>query len=210
MKVNDFFCGCGGIALGFKGAGFEVAGAWDFDKYAVESYRENVGDYVKQADITKMVASVVPQAEVWAFGFPCQDLSIAGRMAGLEGKRSRLFFEVMRLLDETKLMNKPLILMAENVKGLKPYLGVLEEEFSKRGYRMYCQLFNSKYWGVPQSRERYYVIGVRSDIQKEFIYPTEQKNYIPRLSSILETNVDEKYYIPDEKAQKLFNRHWKN
>jgi DNA (cytosine-5)-methyltransferase 1 len=109
FTVNDFFCGCGGLGLGFIQAGFKIQKAWDFDKYAVQSYRENVGDHVIQADITKMTYQDVPGANVWAFGFPCQDLSLAGKQAGLfEGKRSGLFFEIMRLLDETAANNATL------------------------------------------------------------------------------------------------------
>lgn len=72
--VNDFFCGCGGMGVGFLNAGYKIAGAWDFDKYAVQSYDHNVGHHVKQADIKEMTWQDVPFAHVWAFGFPCQDL----------------------------------------------------------------------------------------------------------------------------------------
>lgn len=81
--VNDFFCGCGGMGVWFLNAGYKIAGAWDFDKYAVQSYDHNVGHHVKQADIKEMTWQDVPFAHVWAFGFPCQDLSVAGKQAGL-------------------------------------------------------------------------------------------------------------------------------
>lgn len=209
IKVNDLFCGAGGMGLGFKNAGFEIAGAWDFDKYAVQSYKHNVGDHVKQADISQMTYEDMQLADVWTFGFPCQDLSIAGKQAGLfNGKRSGLFFEVMRLLDETIEHGQalPSIIMAENVKGLKPYLEVLEEEYRQRGYKMYYTLYNSKYWGVPQNRERYFVVGVHESIEKEFFFPTQQEYYIPRLSTVLEVNVEEKYYIDPEKARKIIEQ----
>ena len=76
----------------------------------------------------------------------------------------------------------------------------MEAEYAKRGYRMYHNMYNSKYWNVPQNRERYFVIGVRNDLPGDFIFPTEQHDYVPKLSSILETDVDEKYYIADDKA----------
>lgn len=84
LRINDFFCGCGGMGVAFQNAGYEVVGAWDFDKYAVQTYRENVGNHVKQQDIKQLHWNEVPQAEVWAFGFPCQDLSNAGKGAGLK------------------------------------------------------------------------------------------------------------------------------
>lgn len=204
FKVIDMFCGCGGMGLGFQRTGYEIPLAFDFDKYAVESYKANVGSHVQQRDITKLTAGELPYADVWAFGFPCQDLSVAGKQAGLfEGKRSGLFFEVMRLLDEST--EKPKILLAENVKGLKAYLPILEREFKARGYRMYVQMFNSKYWDVPQNRERYYVVGIREDITTEFVYPTEQHEFVPRLSRDLETEVDEKYYYSEEKTRNIID-----
>jgi len=212
--VNDLFCGCGGIGLGFKQAGYITTGAWDIDKYAVMSYKENVDDIATQADITKMTYKDLPKADVWTFGFPCQDLSVAGTQEGLfRGKRSGLFFEVMRLLDETRGYapeNLPAVIMAENVKGLKKYLSVLEEEYIKRGYKYYCTLYNSKYWYVPQNRERYFIIGVRDDIKKEFVFPTEQHDFVPALSTMLEKEVDEKYYIADDKAQAVIEQVYKN
>ena len=197
LKVNDFFCGCGGMGIAFQKAGFEIAGAWDYDKHAVQSYRENVGNHVQKADIREMKWSDIPKADVWAFGFPCQDLSVAGGKKGMVVKcqdcgcvqeiepgeydgnnrcpecggnnikadsRSGCFFEMMRLLQETEEHapeNMPAVIIAENVKGLKPYLNVLEIEYRKRGYKAYYQLFNSKYWNVAQSRERYAVVGTR-------------------------------------------------
>lgn len=211
MKVNDFFCGAGGMGLGFKYAGFQLAGAWDFDKYAVESYRHNVSPIVKQADITQMTWDEIPYADVWTFGFPCQDISVAGKKAGMvKGKtRSGLFYEVMRLLEETKTYNPdhlPKVILAENVKAVKKYLPEIEKEYNARGYRMYATLYNSKYWGVPQNRERYFIIGIHESIEEEFVFPEQQTDFIPKLSTILEKEVDEKYYIDDEKAKKVIEQ----
>ena len=97
-------------------------------------------------------------------------------------------------------------MLAENVKALRPYLPILEAEYNKRGYRMYYTMYNSKFWNVPQNRERYFVVGVRSDLNGDFEFPTEQHEYVPKLSSILETNVDEKYYIADDKAKVIIEQ----
>jgi DNA (cytosine-5)-methyltransferase 1 len=211
LRVNDLFCGAGGMGLGFKQAGFRLAGAWDFDKWAVESYGHNVSPKVKQADITQMEWNELPYADVWTFGFPCQDISVAGKGAGMvKGEtRSGLFYEVMRLLEETKKNDPnrlPKIILAENVKALKKYLPAIEEEYTERGYNMYYTLYNSKYWGVPQNRERYFVVGVHHSIEKEFTFAEQQTEFVPKLSSILETDVDEKYYIDDEKAIKIIEQ----
>lgn len=172
FTVNDFFCGAGGMGLGFKQAGFRLAGAWDFDKWAVESYGNNVSPKVKQEDITQMNWRDVPYADVWTFGFPCQDVSVAGKRTGMiKGKtRSGLFYEVMRLLDEMKKFNPdnlPKIILAENVKGIRKYLPTIEEEYKARGYKTYYTLYNSKYFGVPQNRERYFIIGIHHRLSRE-------------------------------------------
>ena len=206
LKVNDFFCGAGGMGLGFKQAGFRLAGAWDFDKYAVESYGNNVSPKVKQIDITEMNWQDVPYADVWTFGFPCQDVSTAGYRKGIiKGEtRSGLFYEIMRLLDETKennIKNMPKILLAENVKGIEDYLSIIEEEFEKRGYKLKLKLFNSKDWGVPQKRKRYFIVGIHESIKKEFLFPELEEQHIITLADILESNVDDKYYISDERYE---------
>lgn len=239
LKVNDFFCGCGGMGIAFKNSGYEIAGAWDFDKYAVQTYKENVGDHVKQTDIREMTYEDVPKADVWAFGFPCQDLSVAGKQKGMilkcedcgeeieinpeeysnraicpvcggdnfkAASRSGMFFEMMRLLEETEQNtpeNMPAVIIAENVRGLKPYLPVLRLEYERNGYTAHVEMFNSKYWDVPQNRERYAVVGTRDRLNLQFTFPKEQHEFVPKLSDFIEENVDEKYYLPDEKAQTI-------
>lgn len=238
LKVNDLFCGAGGMGLGFKQAGFEIAGAWDFDKYAVQSYKHNVGDHVVQANVLEMTNEDMPYADVWTFGAPCQAFSVAGKQLGMtfkcpsckheeqfEGEliidrqtfcsecgtlsepkdiRGIMFFEVMRLLKTTE--DKPSVIMLENVKGIKKFLDVIEYEYEKRGYKLYQTLYNSKYWGVPQNRERYFIVGVHESIEKEFEFPIQQDKYIPRLSTILENEVDEKYYIDPEKTANIIKQ----
>ena len=240
--VNDFFCGCGGLGLGLQQAGFKILKAWDFDKFAVQTYRENIGDHVEQADIKELHIEDVPKATAWAFGFPCQDLSVAGKQAGIKlectdcgevwevdykhytgenacpkcgggnyraATRSGMFFEIMRLLQEAgeKEPDKlPKILIAENVKALGPYLPVLAAEYGRAGYKSYYQLFNSKWWGVPQNRERYIVVGIRDTMEGAYRYPVEQHEWIPKLSSVLEKDVPESFYIDDDKARKIIDQ----
>lgn len=206
MKVNSFFCGAGGFDLGFIQAGFEIVGAWDFDKYAVQSYNHNIGG-AEQADVSKMKGQDLKKSDGWLFGFPCQDISVAGRQKGMiKGEtRSGLFYEIMRLLDE--VLDKPEWILAENVKAVKKFIPEIREEYAKAGYWLVePQLYNSKYWGVPQNRERYFLLGIRFDNNKPFQFPEQQTDFIPKLSSILETDVDEKYYIDDLKAAKIIEQ----
>jgi DNA (cytosine-5)-methyltransferase 1 len=207
MKVNSFFCGAGGFDLGFIQAGFEITGAWDFDKYAVESYVHNIGMHGEQADVTQMKGLDIPKANGWLFGFPCQDISVAGKQKGMiQGEtRSGLFYEIMRLLGE--VADKPEWILAENVKAVKKFIPTIEEEYDKAGYDLVDpQLYNTKFWFLPQNRERYFLMGLRKDLNKSFTFPEQQTEFIPKLSSILESNVDEKYYIDDLKAAKIIEQ----
>lgn len=206
FTTNDFFCGLGGMGLGFKQAGFKIEGAWDWNKFAVQSYQANIGSHAKVADIREMGYWDVPFADVWTFGFPCQDLSIANPDGeGLEGARSGLFFEVMRLLEETESGDKrrlPKVIMAENVKGLRPYLPVLEKEYAKRGYKMLYTTLDSQDYSVPQHRERYFVVGIRQDLDHTlFTFPNQKRiGYGIRISDILqpEEDIAPKYYLSDK------------
>ena len=196
-------------------------------------------DLVRQQDIKEMTYKDVPKADVWAFGFPCQDLSVAGKQRGMVLKceecgeeiqinpeeyqnnvlcphcgssrfkaasRSGCFFEIMRLLEETEKnapANMPAVIIAENVRGLRPYLPVLNLEYERHGYTAHAQMFNSKYWNVAQNRERYAVVGTRDCLGLNFAFPEEQHEFVPKLSSQLEKDVDEKYFLPDEKAKTI-------
>lgn len=199
LIVNDFFCGAGGMGLGFDQAGYILGGAWDFDKFAVKTYKHNISDKVFQIDIREMVWSNVPYAHVWTFGFPCQDISIAkDNGKGLEGDKSKMFFEIMRLLDETREHNPkslPKIILAENVANLKKHLGVIEKEYAKRGYKFYAKLMDSQKWGLAQRRKRYFLVGVLNEIKDEFVFPEEPKLDKLVFDDILEVNVADKYYI---------------
>lgn len=120
MKFIDFFSGIGGFHSGLERAGMECVGWCEFDRFAQASYRAiyDTSNLWFGDDVTKVKGAELPKADLWTFGFPCQDVSIAGKQKGLkEGTRSGLFYEIMRLLDECK-ENKPKWLVCENVKNL--------------------------------------------------------------------------------------------
>lgn len=134
----------------------------------------------------------------------CQDISVAGKMAGMvKGEtRSGLFYEIMRLLEETKEENKPKIILAENVKQVKNYFEEIEKEFKLQDYTFTYVLYNSKYFGVAQNRERYFMLGVHKSIEKEFVFKENPiHNEVPPLSMFLEKEVDMKFYLDIEKAK---------
>lgn len=166
MKFIDFFSGIGGFHSGLERAGMECVGWCEFDKFAQASYRAmyDTSNLWFGDDVTKVKGWELPKADLWTFGFPCQDVSIAGKQKGLkEGTRSGLFYEIMRLLDECE-ENKPKWLVCENVKNLLSIDGgggflTVISEMAERGYSIEWKVYNSKDYGVPQNRERVYIVG---------------------------------------------------
>ena len=163
MRFIDFFAGIGGFRLGMEKAGHTCVGHCEIDEWANKSYvamhhpRE---DEWYARDITTVEPGDLPDAEVYCFGFPCQTFSIAGKRAGFGDTRGTLFFEVMRLAKE----QHPKILFAENVKGLLNHdngrtFGTIIRTMDELGYDAEWQVLNSKYFGVPQNRERVFIIG---------------------------------------------------
>lgn len=167
MKFVDFFAGIGGMRLGLEQAGHRCVGWCEFDKFAQKSYKaiHNTDGEWFSSDVSTVRPYDVPKADLWCFGFPCQDISVAGKRAGLEaGKRSGLFFEIMRLLAGRKEEDRPRWLLVENVKNLLSigggfdFLRVLLE-MEQVGYFAEWQVLNSKDFGVPQNRERVFIVG---------------------------------------------------
>ena len=167
LTFLDFFAGIGGFRRGMELAGHKCVGHCEWDKYANESYKaiHNVKeDEWFGKDIREVRANELPKADVWCFGFPCQDISVAGKQLGFKGHRSSLFFTVTRLIRDTKEENRPKYLFIENVKNLLSVNGgtdflKLLIELDEIGYDAEWQILNSKDFGVPQNRERVFIIG---------------------------------------------------
>lgn len=167
LTFLDFFSGVGGFRRGMEMVGHTCLGHCEIDKYANMSYEEihepKEGEWFG-TDIRKTNADELPRADVWCFGFPCQDISVAGKQLGFRGQRSSLFFTVTRLIRDTKEEDKPSILFIENVKNLLSVNGgsdflKLLIELDEVGYDAEWQVLNSKNFGVPQNRERVFIIG---------------------------------------------------
>lgn len=196
MKFLDFFSGIGGFRSGFEQAGMECVGYCEFDKFARLSYQAmyDTSNEWTATDVREVNGNDLPKADIWTFGFPCQDISIAGKQKGLqEGQRSRLFFEIMRLLDEVK-ENKPQWIIAENVKNLLSidkgwgFYSVLAE-MGKRGFSVEWRVYNSKAYSVPQNRERVFVVGYFGDAGGRQLLPTtrESERTIDQAGQLLNT-----------------------
>lgn len=183
MKFIDFFAGIGGFHSGLEKAGVKCIGWCEFDKFAQKSYRAmyDTTNLWFGEDVTRVKGSELPKADLWTFGFPCQDVSVAGKRKGLkEGTRSGLFYEMMRLLDECK-ENKPEWIMCENVKNLLSIdngIGFLEVvgEMAERGYAVEWKVYNSKDYGVPQNRERVYIVGHYGESSGQPLLPIRRES----------------------------------
>lgn len=166
LTFLDFFSGVGGFRHGLELAGMKCIGFCEKDKFARKSYEamyETKGEWFHD-DITTIDSTRLPKADLWCAGSPCQNVSIAGKRAGLYGERSGLFFTFVELIKSQKEEDKPEWVLLENVKGLLSsgggrdyldYISILDES----GYDLEWQVFNSKDYGVPQNRERIYTIG---------------------------------------------------
>lgn len=175
MKAIELFAGVGGFRLGLERAGIEVIWANEFDKYAAQTYNKNFskkGHLVDERSITDIPTSEIPEHDILVGGFPCQAFSIAGKRKGFDETRGTLFFDIARILAD----KRPRYFVLENVKGLLNHeggktfatiLGVCAE----LGYECQWQLLNSKNFGVPQNRERVYIIGHLTTVSRPQVLP---------------------------------------
>lgn len=179
----DLFSGIGGFRLGFERAGFRCIGSCENDKFALESYKamfDTKGEWFCE-DIRSIKSKDIPYADCWTFGFPCQDISVAGFQRGVSAERSGLYFTVLDLVKGKEEKDKPRWLVAENVKNLLSihdgwdFARVLLE-MDEAGYDVFWQVLNSKDYGVPQSRERVFLIGHLRTRGRFEILPFEGEN----------------------------------
>jgi DNA (cytosine-5)-methyltransferase 1 len=204
MTFIDFFAGIGGFRRGLELAGHKCVGFCEFDKFAVASYtsmhlitdeqreylstldlkarqKEILKDEYRNGewfsnDIRRVDADSMPRADIWCFGFPCQDISIAGKQLGFTGNRSSLFFRVMYLLGQLKEEERPSVLFIENVKNLLSVNGGwdfarLLIAMDENGYDAEWSVLNSKDYGVPQNRERCFIIGHFRGRGRRVVFP---------------------------------------
>ncbi|MEG1106516.1 MAG: DNA cytosine methyltransferase [Eubacterium sp.] len=183
MDFIDICAGIGGFRLGLEMAGHTCIGFVERDKFAVKSYKamyDTKGEWFRN-DVTKITSEEVPRADMWCFGFPCQDISVAGKQIGINGKRSGVYFDIIKLIKGKKENDRPEWILVENVKNLLSidkgggFAGVLSE-MDEIGYDIEWQVLNSKNFGVPQNRERVYIIGHLRSRGRRKIFPVEGEN----------------------------------
>jgi DNA (cytosine-5)-methyltransferase 1 len=181
-SVVSLFSGCGGMDLGFLGGfdflgkhydrtNFDIIWANDINTAACDTYYANIGSHVIPGDVFSVMDTLPSYADVVIGGFPCQDISINGKMLGIRGKRSSLYTAIV----QTVLKLQPKIFVAENVKGLlmncnRESLNTIMSDFKRLGYRVTYRLYHAADYGVPQTRERVFIVGTRTDMP-DFAHP---------------------------------------
>jgi len=174
--VVSLFSGCGGMDLGFLGGFdflgnsydktvFEIIWANEINPAACKTYKMNIGDHVIEGDINSVIDELPEYADVVIGGFPCQDISINGKMLGIKGKRSSLYTAIVKAVQRIQ----PKVFVAENVGGLlmkqnETSLNKILKDFNGLGYNVHYQLYCASDYGVPQTRERVFIVGTRKDM----------------------------------------------
>lgn len=216
-KSIDLFAGIGGIRKGFDNAfGDDIQTVFvsEWDKFAQKTYKANFNDPFDIAgDITEVDEKDIPEFDICLAGFPCQAFSMAGKHMGFEDDykgrcRGTLFQDVVRICE----YHKPKVIFCENVKGLTIHdhgrtFEIIKGAFAEIGYTVYSQILNSKDFGVPQNRERIYLVCVRNDIVPEngFTFPVGTDN-TKCIRDILDpAPIPSKYYLSDVYMQTLRN-----
>jgi DNA (cytosine-5)-methyltransferase 1 len=224
IRVVSLFSGCGGMDLGILG-GFEFNGrryrklateivhSSDFDERVIKIFNQNFEHQASVLDVRNLKGSSLPRFDILTGGFPCQSFSISAqnpKRLGYRDDRGQLFFEIKRLLLETR----PQAFIAENVKGLlsankREAFPLIIREFEDAGYQVHWTLLNASHYGVPQKRERVFIVGFRNKTASnrfEFPRPTTVNQPVP-LRLVLEDNrlVDENFYFSNRAVQGMRN-----
>lgn len=208
LKSIDLFAGIGGIRLGFDKAfkeNIETVFISEWDRHAQKTYSLNFNDtFDITGDITEIQENTIPKFDICLAGFPCQAFSLAGKRKGFEDDykglcRGTLFQDVVRICE----YHKPKVIFCENVKGLTIHdhgrtFKIIEKAFEQIGYTVYSKILNSKNFGVPQNRERIYIVCFRNDIDSSsFCFPSATDNEKCIREILDDAPISSKYYLSD-------------
>lgn len=202
MKIVSLFSGIGGLDQGFEQAGFDVIWANDFDKYAVQTYQANFDSPIMLGDINAIPLEDIPDYDVLIGGFPCQPFSMMGSELGFEDARGTLFFRIAEIIDtKIKADKKPRAIVLENVRTLKTHNGgktfatiskILQKDL---GYKMHSMILNSAKYGVPQTRNRTFIVCFANE---DAVFNVPQEIVLDRtLHDLLEIDVPDKYFLSE-------------
>lgn len=205
LRVFEAFAGYGSQSMALRNIGvpYEVVGISEIDRWAVRAYMAVHGETPNYGDVTRIRWEDVPDFDLLTWSSPCQDFSNAGLGKGGEegsGTRSSLLWEVRNAI----AARRPKYILFENVKGFVSGKNVGEYKklysyLSGEGYSVFAQVLNAKNYGIPQNRERVYIVAIHGDAWFTFPQPVELRT---RMEDLVEDNVDEKYYLDREKVEK--------
>ena len=191
IKLLDLFSGIGGFHLGLEQAGFTVKSYnSEIDKHAISVYKNNFKNSTYVGSVTDVRGGELPKIDGITFGSPCQDFSIAGKRKGMEGERSSLILEAIRLIQECR----PRFFIWENVKGTfssnsgEDFTAILQAFANIGDYRLEWQLLNTS-WFLPQNRERVYLVGYLRGKPGREVFPIGEKNCDPKKTSETQRSV---------------------
>lgn len=195
FRIIDLFAGIGGIRLGFEKYGAESVFSSEWDSQAQRTYEANFSE-TPYGDITKIDPAEIPAFDVLLGGFPCQPFSQAGKKMGLADTRGTLFFDVAKIIN----YHRPRVVFLENVKRFKTHengqtFRIVENVLKEMGYTVHAKVLNAKDFGVPQNRERIYIVGFLDKVDFSFPEPSDIKT---RLGDILEKKPHPRYTISDK------------
>ncbi len=200
----DLFAGIGGMRLAFEARGGKCVFSSEWDKFAQQTYEANFGDK-PHGDITQISSSIIPRHDVLIAGFPCQPFSHAGLKKGFMDTRGTLFFDVARIIND----RKPSLVLLENVKGFTSHdkgrtFATVVAALDELGYDTSSQVLNASDFGLPQNRERIFIVGInRRKIRGAvFKFPKPPKTPV-KVGDILDRRVDTKYVL----SNKLWSGH---
>lgn len=213
IRVFEAFAGYGSQSMALRrlGIDFEVVGISEIDKYAIQAYMAVHGDTANYGDISKIDWSSVPDFDFLTYSFPCTDISTAGQQKGLaegSGTRSSLLWECRKAIEA----KRPKYLLMENVKNLvskkfTPYLKEWIIFLEGQGYSNYTKVLNAKDFGVPQNRERVFMVSILGEVSFHFPKPFTLEK---RLKDVLEKDVDESFYLSEKIVKTFIARNEKN
>ena len=205
FRYIDLFAGIGGFHLAMNSFDAECVFASEWDSFAAKVYEDNFG-IKPYGDITKIIESDIPQHDILCGGFPCQAFSISGKQKGFDDTRGTLFFDIARIVE----YHKPKILFLENVKNLAKHdkghtLKVIVKTLFGLGYTVNYKVLNASDYGLPQNRERIFIVCFRNDLGIDnFVFPSPIGKNIS-LNEVLEDTAKAKVITrPDTKIYKTF------
>lgn len=203
LTVGSLYAGVGGICLGFKNQGFEIAWANEFDKNACITYRQNFNHPLYEEDIWKLEPIDLEPIDILTAGFPCQPFSVAGYRKGFEDDRGNHFFRILKYID----VLQPKVIFLENVKNLSGHdsgntFFVIQDSLESKGYKHFSQVLNTKDYGnIPHNRERIFIVGFKEELYPdvEFEFPKPERLTKTIKDIVRDRKIEERFYYRENK-----------